>query len=227
MRIEEMDARKIFQENLKRLLANSIYDQKTLSEKVGVSTSNVSDWLAGKAYPRIGPMTRIAKLFNVPVEALVGRYEPNYKSYLILAYEQGTLEERIRACNDLNHNYFPVGDDRELIGITKICIRQINNQLIDQRQAIQMVKTYFDDSKLGGKIGCTEQALTKCMEAIAVADEKILDKFPYADEITDDNSACLTLLALTGHPYTPHCEADVKSTVDSRSIIPEQSKTSV
>lgn len=206
MRIEERDAREAFQKNLKRLLASSTYDQKTIAEKVGVSTSNVSDWIAGKAYPRIGPMSRLASLFNVPIESLVGRYEPSWKSYLIHAYEQGNLDERINACAALKHNYFPVGDDRELIGITKICLSQISKNLIDYKQATAMVHKYYEDSSLNGKTGCTLDVLNTCINAIASDNISLLDKIPFDDDITDNNSACLTLLQLTGQPFAPYVD---------------------
>ena len=46
-------ARKIFSENLQRLMRNKNVDQKELAEAIGVTQPTISNWIKEVKYPRI------------------------------------------------------------------------------------------------------------------------------------------------------------------------------
>lgn len=59
------EARKIFSDNLRRLLAKKGYDQVVLAQEMQVSSSTASDWCTGKKYPRVDKMQRLADWLGV------------------------------------------------------------------------------------------------------------------------------------------------------------------
>lgn len=226
MKYVELDARKTFQENIKKLINDSGLEQKEIALRINVSTSTVSDWVSGKSYPRIDAMQRLAELFAIPVDNLVGRYEPDWRSYLLIAYENGSLAQRADACKALNINYFSVGDDRELVGLAKILISQLNFGEIVNKDALDTINRFYESSKKGGKKGCSQSVYTACLEAILASDGTRLDYTSFIDDIEDDNSAISTLYHLTGHPYTPHVETSLNELLLSRTKDPDDSKKS-
>lgn len=46
---------------------------KKLSESMGISTGNISDWKSGKSKPTAEALLKIADYFNVSVDYLLGR----------------------------------------------------------------------------------------------------------------------------------------------------------
>ena len=59
--------------NLFLLLKVKGISQKEFSEIMGVSTSNVSDWKAGRAKPSLEMLIKIADYFDVSIDYLLGR----------------------------------------------------------------------------------------------------------------------------------------------------------
>lgn len=55
------------------LLKDNHISQKQLSDAIGVSTGNISDWKSGKASPKASALIRIADYFNVSVDYLLER----------------------------------------------------------------------------------------------------------------------------------------------------------
>lgn len=68
---EENETRKVFAENLSRLIENRGIEQQKLARDLDVSTSIVSSWVLGKRFPRANMMQQIADYFHVTVSALV------------------------------------------------------------------------------------------------------------------------------------------------------------
>ena len=64
------DARKIFMTNLNQLLARRGLTQADVAAKLDVTSAAVSTWCAGKKYPRIDVMQRLADLLGVTLSAL-------------------------------------------------------------------------------------------------------------------------------------------------------------
>lgn len=46
---------------------------KKLSESMGISTGNISDWKSGKSKPTAEALLKIADYFNVSIDYLLGR----------------------------------------------------------------------------------------------------------------------------------------------------------
>lgn len=203
MRIEEKDARLVFQQNLKQLIRDSGIEQKEIAEKVGVSTSTVSDWVNGRTYPRVDAMQRLARLFGTSTELLVGRYEPDWKSFLPIAYQAATLEVRGKICKLLHKHYMAVGDDRELVGITKMLLDRLIISQITFDQACKCLLSFYNRSLDIGQYGCSHETYELCIDCLEKMDISVLDSVKFEDDINDDNWATLTLLKLIGIPKAP------------------------
>lgn len=66
-------------QNLKQLRTNNKMTQKNLADVLGVSLSSVAMWEAGKRSPDNEMLIKIAELFNVSIDSLLGRYEFDFK----------------------------------------------------------------------------------------------------------------------------------------------------
>lgn len=64
------DLRKVFAKNLTKLLKENDITQLWIADKMGVSSSTVSDWCSGNKAPRMDKIQRLAELLNVPVPVL-------------------------------------------------------------------------------------------------------------------------------------------------------------
>lgn len=71
------ETKKIFSENLVRLLNGSGRTQLDLAKQMEVSPSTVSSWCTADKMPRMDKVEWIAGYFGVPTSALI---EPYYKS---------------------------------------------------------------------------------------------------------------------------------------------------
>lgn len=63
-------ARKIFEENLRRIMQERGIVQADVASKLGVTASTVSDWFNGKKYPRVDAMQMIADAIGVDMDDL-------------------------------------------------------------------------------------------------------------------------------------------------------------
>ena len=66
----EVQARKIFADNLRRYSNDTHIAQVEIANRLKVSTATVSDWFNGKKYPRPEKMQKLADLFGVKVSDL-------------------------------------------------------------------------------------------------------------------------------------------------------------
>ena len=62
----------IFCKRLKDLRTENEYTQKALAEKLNTTNSAVCDWEKGRTQPDLQMLTRIANLFTVSVDYLLG-----------------------------------------------------------------------------------------------------------------------------------------------------------
>lgn len=62
---DELNQRKIIAANIKKYLDSSEYNQTTLSEKVGISKSTMSDYLNLRSKPSHGVLQKIADAFGI------------------------------------------------------------------------------------------------------------------------------------------------------------------
>ena len=68
----EKDISSMFIKNLKKLLLDNNMTYKELAEKLGVKASSVSMWMTGNSLPRMGLLDKLADLFDVSLDYLMG-----------------------------------------------------------------------------------------------------------------------------------------------------------
>ena len=66
--------------NLKKYLKINNISRNQLSESLGISYSTISDWINGKAYPRIDKIEMMANYFGINKSDLVEEHFPEEKS---------------------------------------------------------------------------------------------------------------------------------------------------
>lgn len=70
------DSRKIFAENLTRLMRQNQKTQSDLVTDLNIKQTTLSDWINGKNFPRIGKIELLANYFNVQKSDLIEKYDP-------------------------------------------------------------------------------------------------------------------------------------------------------
>lgn len=78
--MSEKEYNKIFSENLKNFMAAHGMNQTAIAKSVGVSTSAVSDWCAGKLSPRIDKIDRLCEIFGCTRSDLMLEHSAEYIS---------------------------------------------------------------------------------------------------------------------------------------------------
>ena len=71
------ETKKIFSENLTRLLSKSDKTQLDLARQMGVAPSTVSSWCTGDKMPRMDKVEWMAEFFDVPTSVLIEPYSPS------------------------------------------------------------------------------------------------------------------------------------------------------
>ena len=66
-----MDTRKIFADNLSRLLEERGLEQQRVASDLNISTSTLSAWVTGQRFPRADIMQSLAQYLHVTVSELV------------------------------------------------------------------------------------------------------------------------------------------------------------
>lgn len=82
-------------ERIKKLRKEQNMTQKELSEKVGISTSNITKYEIGQLEPNLEIITKLSKVFNVPVSALIiDDFNNSYASVDLLdKFETGNITD--------------------------------------------------------------------------------------------------------------------------------------
>lgn len=89
------ETKKIFSQNLTRLLERSGFTQLDLANKMNVAASTVSSWCSGEKMPRMDKVERMAQFFDVPTSYLIEANQPAAKQNLIkIAGRDGSFRER-------------------------------------------------------------------------------------------------------------------------------------
>lgn len=71
------ETKRIFAQNLNRLLNSNDITQLELSNKMSVAASTVSSWCNGEKMPRMDKVEWMADFFDVPVTHLIEQYNPS------------------------------------------------------------------------------------------------------------------------------------------------------
>lgn len=74
------EVKKIFAENLSRLLDEKGYQQTDLAEVCDVSSSTTSDWVNGNKMPRMNKIQTMADWLGVQKSDLLERYRPHMET---------------------------------------------------------------------------------------------------------------------------------------------------
>lgn len=72
------ETKKIFSENLSRLLSKNNITQLELAKRMSVAPSSVSSWCNGEKMPRMDKVEWMAEFFGVPVTHLIDQYDPAF-----------------------------------------------------------------------------------------------------------------------------------------------------
>ena len=90
--------RRIFADNLARLMREKGVTQDDIVRKLGYSSSTVSDWYNAKKYPRVKKMQELADMFRVSVSDL--RDEPTSASIIPPGFEHISADFALRCKGD-------------------------------------------------------------------------------------------------------------------------------
>ena len=71
MKSKELEAKKIFSENLRYFLSFNQKKQKDLAEYIGVSTGLVTDWCKGNKMPRVDKIKAMCDWFHIEMSDLL------------------------------------------------------------------------------------------------------------------------------------------------------------
>lgn len=69
-----------FNENLMQLRKSKGWSQEQLGEAVNVSRQTVSKWELGSTTPEMEKLIELSNIFEISIDELVGRYEPEYNA---------------------------------------------------------------------------------------------------------------------------------------------------
>ncbi len=88
------ETKKIFSENLCRLLSQSGKTQLDLAMQLGVAPSSVSSWCNGEKMPRMDKVERMAQYFNVPTSSLIENcMVPKHNNLIRITGRDGSFRE--------------------------------------------------------------------------------------------------------------------------------------
>lgn len=80
------DSRRIFAENLTRLMRQNQKTQSDLVTDLNIKQTTLSDWINGKNFPRIGKIELLANYFNVQKSDLIEKYDPEKSNVSLEEY---------------------------------------------------------------------------------------------------------------------------------------------
>lgn len=98
----------LFARRLKELREEKGLYQKTLSEKLSISRSTITSYESGKRNPDIFTLIKIADLFNVSIDYLLGRTAFKQKACF---YFEALDEDLLNIINTINLN----SDDKQVL----------------------------------------------------------------------------------------------------------------
>ena len=81
----------VFANNLKLYMKYHNLDRISLSKKLDVPYTTLTDWLTAKKYPKMDRIEEIAKLFNITKSELIENTSGKVNERLILFYKASSL----------------------------------------------------------------------------------------------------------------------------------------
>lgn len=92
-----MDVKKIFSNNLKRLIDESGKERKDIAFELGYSYSTFTDWVNGSSIPNVEKIENIAKYFGVLKSDLIENYDGEFAAALgkLLATDDDYLKKLV------------------------------------------------------------------------------------------------------------------------------------
>ena len=106
--MSEIDEKKVFAENLRRVLDAKGVSQQQLAEAVGVSDASVSFWLSASRYPTPGKVQKIADYLGVRKTQLIDRQHPISKTEIIILKLEGLTPEQLDIIEKVIDNMKPL-----------------------------------------------------------------------------------------------------------------------
>ena len=128
------DQKKIFSQNLQRLLHERDKKQSEVADAIGVSRASLNMWVKGVTIPRMPKIQQLAKYFGVEVSELV---DPQGEKYI------DALNSGIIKLVDMRNHDFVM--DMEFLS------RKMSYENMDKiREYASLIKLKDDDDKKGG-----------------------------------------------------------------------------
>lgn len=128
------DQKKIFSQNLQRLLHERDKKQSEVADAIGVSRASINMWVKGVTIPRMPKIQQLAKYFGVEVSELV---DPQGEKYI------DALNSGIIKLVDMHNHDFVM--DMEFLS------RKMSYENMDKiREYASLIKLKDDDERKGG-----------------------------------------------------------------------------
>ncbi|KGJ25350.1 helix-turn-helix domain-containing protein [Staphylococcus haemolyticus] len=105
-------ARKIFSENLQRLMKNKNIDQKELAEAIGVTQPTISNWIQELKYPRIKRVQQLSDYFNVTKSELTEEKTTIQKHQVSALINSDVTEEELKEIENFIHYVISKRDNK-------------------------------------------------------------------------------------------------------------------
>ncbi len=174
--------------------------QAEVCEKTGIFPSNLSDYIHGKIEPKISQVDKLAQLFNVSTDYLLGRAECKKPSIEEIHKKTGLSDECINALGSLNEHQKTYNMSRWLIQTINHLIAESGlkeNKFINQGTLLQQIARYFNlygnaknviIFKNGDITSTLENYYTGKEDFTKILENEIVDAIPVNDVI---NSSCI------------------------------------
>lgn len=138
----------ILKENIERLRKENGWSQKELGEKIGLEQSNISKCLSGGRCFTLEQVWRLADLFEVSIDELLGRSVHNtHSEEKICAFIADLiLHNEITPCNvTVNENVWVENEEYEETGQAFCCSTSKNTYFAFYFSNYDQIPSYFDE----------------------------------------------------------------------------------
>lgn len=98
--MNDFEQKKIFSENLIRLLESRQTTQREVANRIGVSPQTFNTWCKGVAIPRMGKIQKLADYFHVDKSALIDPPAGSASPSPVLSASETQLIDNFRQLND-------------------------------------------------------------------------------------------------------------------------------
>lgn len=134
----------VFAEQLKTLRKINGLTQQEIANKIDVSRVAYTNWENGKREPELEMIIRLADIFNVSLDFLLGRYkfiDENFEN----TYEMIILSKNLKDLR--NKNNVSQKDIASLLGISQVAYGrfELGNRIV-KKEYLEILADYFDVS---------------------------------------------------------------------------------